>query len=184
MTPLPADAADIIRNWFHKRNLVVPADFTGKIETYHDLVLSWSKKMNLVSRGDLNKLVERHVLDSLIPLSEIPERGHLADIGSGAGFPAIPLALVRTELQITLIEARHKRILFLREACRRLNLRTVSLMETRLEEFDPNFLFDLVTLRALPGWENLLGEIRKILKPSGKLIYYERPGKCRIIDDF
>lgn len=184
MTPLPVDSSTLIENWFQERELTLPDDFIRKVEIYCDLVLSWSKRMNLVSRGDLNNLVERHILDSLVPLPEIPERGFLADLGSGAGFPAIPIALVRTDLRITLIEARHKRILFLKEICRRLDLPSITLAEFRLEEFNPDTLFDLATMRALPGWENLLGHIKKMLKPRGKLIYYERRGRCRIIEDF
>jgi 16S rRNA (guanine527-N7)-methyltransferase len=184
MTPLSTDSFHLINNWFRKRDLILPGDFISKVEIYQDLILSWSKRMNLVSKGDLNNLVERHILDSLVPLSEIPECGSLADIGSGAGFPAIPLALVRAELRITMVEARHKKILFLKEACSKLGLHSVNLVETRLEEFHPENPFDLVTMRALPGWESLLGEIKGILKPSGKLIYYERPGKCRVIKEF
>jgi 16S rRNA (guanine527-N7)-methyltransferase len=181
MTPLPPDVPALIENWFLERNLDLPYDLIRKIEIYYDLILCWSARMNLVSKGDLGNLLERHMLDSLVPLPEIPEHGSLADIGSGAGFPAIPLALVRRDLQITLIEARHKKILFLKETCRRLDLRSIDLIETRLEEFRPDAPFDMVTMRALPGWESRVTHIRRILKPSGKLIYYERPGKCRII---
>jgi 16S rRNA (guanine527-N7)-methyltransferase len=184
MTPLPTGTPELIQSWFNENNLVLPDRFIQRIETYHELILSWSGRMNLVSRGDLGNLVERHILDSLVPLAEIPEHGALADIGSGGGFPAIPLALVRNELQITLIEARHKKILFLKEACRKLELRSIVVVERRLEKFRPDTPFDLVTMRALPGWEKLIVDIKRILKPSGKLIYYERPGKCRIITEF
>lgn len=184
MAPLSADSSYLINDWFQKRNLILPDYFMSKVEIYQDLILSWSKRMNLVSKRDLSNLIERHILDSLVPLPEIPERGSLVDIGSGAGFPAIPLALVRAELQITMLEARHKRALFLKEACKKLGLRFVNLVEARLEEFQAKSRFDLVTARALPGWESLLGDIKRILKPSGRLIYYERPGKCRVIDDF
>lgn len=184
MTPLSSKAWSMIETWFRERGLDLPDRFMQKVEIYHDLVLSWSEKMNLVSRKDLNNLVDRHILDSLIPLAEIPEQGRLADIGSGAGFPAIPLALVRTELQITLIEARHRKILFLREVCKRLELSSMILAETRLEQFNPDSPFDLLTMRALPGWESLLAHARRIMKPLGKLIYYEKPGRCRIIENF
>ncbi len=184
MKPLPTGAPGQLENWFRERNLDLPDGFIHRIQIYHDLILSWSERMNLVSRGDLNNLVDRHILDSLVPLSEIPEHGTLADIGSGAGFPAIPLAMVRNELRITIVEARHKKILFLKEACRKLELRSIDLVETRLEKFHPETPFDLVTIRALPGWESLMPDIGRILKPSGKLIYYERPGKCRIISEF
>jgi 16S rRNA (guanine527-N7)-methyltransferase len=184
MTPLPAQAPLLIKDWFRERGLILPDRFIQRIEIYHDLVLSWSERMNLVSSKDLKNLVHRHILDSLVPLPKIPECGTLADIGSGAGFPAIPLALVRNELRITMVEARHKKVLFLREACKRLDLQSIFLAETRLEEFYPDIPFDLVTIRALPGWESLLPHARRIMKPSGKLVYYEKPGRCRIIEEF
>lgn len=184
MTPLPAQAPILVENWFRERGLNLPEHFVQRIEIYHDLILSWSDRMNLVSRKDLKNLIDRHILDSLVPLPEIPQRGSLADIGSGAGFPAIPLALMRNELQITMVEARHKKVLFLREACKKLNLQSIVMAETRLEDFHPDIAFEVVTIRALPGWESLLPHIKRIMKPSGKLIYYERPGRCRIIEDF
>ncbi len=181
--PFPPGSYEKINKWFKARDFCLPDDFIAKVEAYHDLILSWSKRMNIVSKKDLGTLLERHILDSIVPAPAIPESGYLVDIGAGAGFPAIPLALIRPRLNITMIEARHKKVLFLKEVCSRLNLGNVTVVEARLEDFAPDHLFDIATMRALPRWKQLLPQIKRLLRPSGKLIYYERPGKYRIIDE-
>ena len=178
----PRGSYDKIIRWFEAEDLPLPEDFIERAEIHHDLILSWSQRMNMVSKKDLGSLLERHILDSIVPAHEIPDKGYLADIGSGAGFPAIPLALIRPRLNITTIEARHKKALFLKEVCSRLNLENVTVVEVRLEDFAPDHLFDVVTIRALPRWNEQLPQIRRILIRSGKLIYYEKPGDYRIVD--
>jgi 16S rRNA (guanine527-N7)-methyltransferase len=180
--PFPPGSHDQIIEWFRARALPLPDDFIDKAEIYHDLILSWSQRMNMVSKKDFGTLLERHILDSILPGPIVPDSGYLVDIGSGAGFPAIPLALIRRRLNITSIEVRHKKVLFLKEVCSRLNLGNVAVAEVRLEDFAPDHLFDIATMRALPRWKQLLPQIRRLLSQSGKLIYYERPGKYRIID--
>jgi len=181
--PFPPGSYDKIKKWFKARDFCLPDDLIEKAEAYHDLIMSWSQRMNIVSKKDLGTLLERHILDSIVPAPAIPELGHLVDIGSGAGFPAIPLALIRPRLNITMIEARHKKVLFLRETRSRLNLENIAIVEVRLEDFAPDHLFDIATLRAIPRWKQLLPQIKSLLRRSGRLIYYERRGKYRIIDE-
>ena len=181
--PFPPGSYDKISNWFKARDLLLPDDFARKAEIYHDLILSWTKRINIVSKKDLGILLERHILDSIIPAPIILETGYLVDIGSGAGFPAIPLALIRPRLSITMIEARHKKVLFLEQVRSELDLENVTVVEVRLEDYAPDHLFDIATVRALPRWKLRLPQIRDLLKFSGKLIYYERLGKYRIINE-
>lgn len=181
--PFPPGSYDKINKWFKARGFPLPDDFARKAELYHDLILSWSRRMNIVSKKDLGALLERHILDSITPAPIIPETGYLVDIGSGAGLPAIPLALIRPRLSFTMLEARHKKVLFLEQVRSELDLGNVAVVEVRLEDYAPDHLFDIATVRALPRWKLLLPQIRELLKVSGKLIYYERPGKYRIIDE-
>jgi len=170
-----------IEEWFEKRGFDLPADFTDKTELFHDLVILWSSRMNIISKKDLDNILERHILDSIVPLKTIPAIGNLIDIGSGAGFPAIPIALVRPRLDITLLESQHKKILFLKEVKRCLGLANISIIEARLEQFSADIRFDIATIRALPGWQAYLDRIRNILAPRGIIIYYEKHGYCRVI---
>lgn len=173
---------DALKAWFGSRNLPLDKGLLRKIEIYHDLILSWSKRINLVSKRDLGMIIENHFLDSLGPISLIPSEGELVDIGSGAGFPGVPLALVFPNLNVTLLESVHKRVLFLKEAKTRLGLENVRIIEGRLEDLIPSQPYDIATIRALPKWESYLNQIKKYLKPGGEIIYYKHRGVYERID--
>jgi len=179
--PLRPGGAKTIDEWFESRGISTPPLFIDQCELYEGLILNWSARINLVSRRDQAHILKRHILDSITPIEHLPETGNLLDIGSGAGFPAIPIALVRPGLKITLIESQHKKILFLRDTARRLKLDNVEIIETRLEEFEPDIRFDLATMRALPRWEKYLDKVRLLLCETGKIIYYEKEGLCRLL---
>lgn len=178
----PTGSDSKIERWFVDNRLIKPLDFKRRTEIFHDLILEWSTRMNIVSKNDLDSLLERHILDSLTPIAFIPETGRLIDIGSGAGFPGIPIALIRPQIKITLLESRHKKVLFLREARNRLNLENVSIEEGRLEDFAPASLYDIATIRALPRWEKHLKRIKSFLRPDGHIIYYRKVNETEIID--
>ena len=174
--PLNAGQLNNLRTWFETRNLPLDKDLTTKIANYQDLILFWSGRINLVSKGDRGAIVENHILDSLGPYELIPTRGSLIDFGTGAGLPGIPLALIRPELRVTLVESVHKKILFLRAAKAELGLENVEIAEGRLEELELPRIFDVATLRALPRWESYIKRIEEIVKPGGKIIYYKQRG--------
>lgn len=174
--PLSASQLDSLRIWFEARNLPIDRDLTTKLANYQDLIHSWSGRINLVSKGDRSAIVENHILDSLGPYELIPKQGLLIDIGTGAGFPGIPLALFLPENRITLVESVHKKILFLRVAKDELGLKNVEIVEGRFEELEFQTKFDIATLRALPRWEIYISRIEKIVKPGGKIIYYKQRG--------
>jgi 16S rRNA (guanine527-N7)-methyltransferase len=174
--PLNASQLESLRIWFEARNLPLDKDLITRIANYQDLIHSWSGRINLVSKGDRSAIVENHILDSLGPHELIPKQSLLIDIGTGAGFPGIPLALFRPEIRITLVESVHKKILFLRVAKDELGLENVEIIEGRFEELEFQTKFDIATLRALPRWESYIGKIEKIVKTGGKIIYYKQRG--------
>ena len=89
---------------------------------YLDLLLKWNRKMNLTALRTPAEIISRHFLDSLALLPYLPETGRLLDIGSGAGFPGLPVKIVRPGLTVDLVEATAKKVSFLKEAIRRLGL--------------------------------------------------------------
>lgn len=180
--PLPTGSSRIIEEWFKKNNLELPSRFIDMAELYHDLILAWSVRMNIVSKRDLDKLVERHILDSIVPAPLIPMHGNLLDVGSGGGFPAVPIALIRPHLKITMLESQRKKTLFLREVKRRLGLVNVQILNIRLEDFRPTGTFDIVTMRAISRWESFIERLKEMLSPGGKIIYYEKRGRYRLIE--
>jgi 16S rRNA (guanine527-N7)-methyltransferase len=149
-------------------------------ETYRETLLLWNSKMNLVSlQSDLD-LPVRHFIDSLTLLPYLPAVPvSVLDIGSGAGFPAIPIKIVRTDLHMTLLEASRKKSSFLKEVVRKLGLQGISVLNSRLEELlrkDPTPTFDLIVSRATLKLPDLVAQGLPLLKDGGFLAAMKGPG--------
>lgn len=149
-------------------------------EAYRETLLLWSSKMNLVSLQSELDLPVRHFIDSLTLLPYLPAGpGTLLDIGSGAGFPAIPVKIFRPDLHVTLLEASRKKCSFLKELIRRLGLREIAVLNCRLEELlqkDPLPSFDVIVSRATLKLPELLRRGLPLLKPGGVLAAMKGPG--------
>jgi len=107
------------------------AEFAGLLDT-------WRVKTNLISCRDSRELVERHLLDSLALARHLDPRGGIVDLGSGAGFPGVPLAVARAGGPVLLVEARRRRANFLRAVKRQLGLNHVAVLEQRAESLSPD----------------------------------------------
>ena len=119
-----------------------------------ELLLKWGRVHNLTATRDAGEIVTRHLLDSLTILPLV--RGQqMLDIGSGAGFPALPLAIARPDNRWVLIEARQKRVSFLEHVIRQLQLTGITVINGRVEDYRPQRLSDTLVVRAfapLPEW--------------------------------
>jgi 16S rRNA (guanine527-N7)-methyltransferase len=140
-----------------------------RFDRYLDLLRIWSKRVNLVSARSSDEIVERHLLDSMAPLHFVNEVKFVADFGSGAGFPGIPLAILSPATRFFLVEARRKRATFLRHAARELDLRNIRIHEGRGEEWNPREPIDLTIGRAIRP--EILGYLSlRVLRVNGSLI--------------
>jgi 16S rRNA (guanine527-N7)-methyltransferase len=113
--------------------IVLDREAIAQFARFADFLDVWAPKMNLLSCGSGRELVERHFLDSLAAAPVIPDSGLMVDLGTGAGFPGIPLALLRPQQPWLLVECRRRRTTFLREVRRALDLRQVEILEQRAE---------------------------------------------------
>ena len=172
---------NIISIWFEEREISIPDDFIIKIRQYQDLIIDCSSRMNIISRNDLDIMLERHILDSLVPINEIPEKGDLVDVGSGAGFPAIPIALVRPELKIVMVESIRKKVIFLNSVIAGLKLENISVWHGRIEDFRPKSNYNIATIRAVAPTPKRINHLKTILCESGKIIYYNKFNKYKVI---
>ncbi|MGE5789355.1 MAG: 16S rRNA (guanine(527)-N(7))-methyltransferase RsmG [Syntrophaceae bacterium] len=149
-------------------------------ETYRETLLLWSGRMNLVSLQSELDLPVRHFIDSLTLLPYLAAGpATLLDIGSGAGFPAIPVKIFRKDLHVTLLEASRKKCSFLKEVIRRLGLRDVAVLNCRLEELlkqDPRPAYDWIVSRATLKLPELVELGIPLLKPGGILAAMKGPG--------
>jgi 16S rRNA (guanine527-N7)-methyltransferase len=136
---------------------------------YLDLVWVWSRRMNLISVRSRGAIVDRHVLDSIAPLSFVRKAAVVADFGSGAGFPAVPLAILAPSTRFHLVESRRKRATFLRHVARTLDLGNVAIHERRGEHWNPEEEVDLTLGRGVRA--DLLVELSlRVLSSNGRLI--------------
>lgn len=141
------------------------------IQTYLDLLLRWNAKLNLTAIRDPEEIVIRHFGESLFAARQLfpadGSRETVIDIGSGAGFPGLPLKLWSPSLNLTLIESNQRKATFLRELVRALNLNSVSVLAERAESI--SLEADLVTFRAVERFERILPIAFSLVKPRGRL---------------
>lgn len=141
---------------------------------YMNLLLEWNKKINLTAITDPNEVILKHFIDSLTINKYIKENSTLADVGTGAGFPGIPLKILRPDLKITLVDSLNKRINFLNEVINKLNLVNIETVHSRIEDFgkDKKYreIFDFVTARAVANLAVLSEYLLPIAKVGGQCV--------------
>lgn len=141
-----------------------------QLSTYLDLLLKWNARTNLTAVRDPGEIVRRHFGESLFAARHIePGTLTLLDFGSGAGFPGIPVALLRPEIQVTLAESQNKKATFLREAVRTLGL-TAEIWPARVESMPVSHRFQAVALRAVDHMDAALLAARSRILPGGQLV--------------
>jgi 16S rRNA (guanine527-N7)-methyltransferase len=128
-----------------------------KLIIYLELILKWNARINLTAIRTPEEIVRRHFGESLFVAVHLGECGTLLDFGSGAGFPGIPIQLLRSEVQVTLAESHGKKAAFLREVIRNLEL-TTEVWTGRVEAMPGTRRFDVVTLRAVDKMERAVRE--------------------------
>lgn len=141
------------------------------LERHYDLMLKWNKVLNLTRITDEVEAVERHYFESLFLASHLPSAAQrISDIGSGPGFPGIPVAVLRPDCELTLIESHLRKAVFLREATRALP--NVKVLARRAEEVDCEF--DLITSRGV-SYEDLAPAVAKLASSALLLTGDEMP---------
>jgi 16S rRNA (guanine527-N7)-methyltransferase len=158
----------------------VPAALLPQLSTYLDLLLKWNARTNLTAIRDPEEIVRRHFGESLFAARHLdpgalepgalePGAITLLDVGSGAGFPGIHIALLRPGIQVTLAESQSKKSSFLREALRTLNLPNAEVWAARAETLPASRQFRIVILRAVDNMEAALTVARARVVPGGQL---------------
>jgi 16S rRNA (guanine527-N7)-methyltransferase len=152
--------------------LVLPAGARERLLEYVALLVKWNGTYSLTAIRDPLAMVAHHLLDSLSVLPHLPlagEAGRLADAGSGAGLPGIPLAIARPGWRIALAESSQKKSAFLRQAVIELALGNVEVHAGRVEAWRPEPLFDVVISRAFAALEAFIAACRHLVAPGGML---------------
>jgi 16S rRNA (guanine527-N7)-methyltransferase len=142
----------------------------GTISIYINLLLKWNARINLTAIREPSEIVQRHFGESLFVAKylldqKIPQTA--TDLGSGAGFPGVPFAMLATEVQVTLIESQQKKATFLKELVHALGLKNVKIFSDRAENY-PNTA-DLVMLRAVEKFDQALPMAARLTKAGGRV---------------
>ena len=141
---------------------------------YMKLLLEWNNKMNLTAITEEEEIIVKHFIDSITISKYIPKGAYLVDVGTGAGFPGIPLCIIREDLQIVLLDSLQKRINFLDVVIRNLELRRIETIHARVEEFAKNPEYreksDIATSRAVANLSTLSEYLLPLIKKGGSAI--------------
>jgi 16S rRNA (guanine527-N7)-methyltransferase len=149
----------------------------GRFQTYLDTLLLWRSRLSLTTARTALEIVRAHVVDSLAVAPFVKPGFRVADLGSGAGFPGLPLAIVCPESAVRLIEAKRKKANFLREVVRRAQLANVEIIEERAEHLAGNHLgaYDIAVSRAVWPLGPFLGICERLLRSGGLAIAMKGP---------
>lgn len=127
--------ANITAEFAEKSGFHLKKEQIEKLDLYAEILLEWNEKINLTAITDSEGIAIKHFYDSLTPLwyLNIPKNARVIDVGTGAGFPSIPMAIVRPDLRFTLLDSLNKRLNFLNEVCTRLDI-SAELVHMRAED--------------------------------------------------
>lgn len=144
----------------------------NKFSSYQQLILDWNQKINLISRKDIDRIVSYHFVDSLSALNEIPLNSVVADLGTGAGFPGIPIKILRDDITLYLVESIKKKVNFLSETIKILQLNNTLVLNQRAETIK-ELKFNIILARLLGKIFQILPVAERLLSNQGKIIFYK-----------
>ena len=140
--------------------------------SYMNLLLEWNEKINLTSITEKNDIILKHFIDSMSALKYIDEDCKLIDVGTGAGFPGIPIGILKQKTKITLLDSLNKRIIFLNEVIKKLDLKNICAIHNRAEDFgrENKEKYDIGISRAVASLPTLVEYIIPPVRVGGKCI--------------
>ena len=168
----------IFENKEKEIEIVVSDENIKKLYEYTRILLEWNQNINLTAITDEHEIIEKHFIDSLTVLRYIKDGDKVIDVGTGAGFPGIPLA-INSKAQITLLDSLNKRINFLNEVKNKLNLTNVHNIHGRAEEIarrkENREVYDVAVSRAVAPMNVLVEYLLPFVKPGGICICMKGP---------
>lgn len=168
-------------NDFDIKNELLRQGYTEHVSAqfvkYYELLTEWNERLNLTAITEPEEVLQKHFLDSLIGEPHIKQSARCVDIGSGAGFPGIPLKIIRPDIELTMIDSLNKRILFLREVIDTLGLHNCYAEHMRAEEAGANEkyreTFDVALTRAVAPTGAIIEWSAPLLKVGGTALLYK-----------
>ena len=156
-------------------------DITAAIEqqqqllTYIDLLQKWNSVYNLIGNAEPKHIIDRHIIDSLLVLPYLQGK-NVIDVGTGAGLPGIPLAIMLPNHQFTLLDSNGKKTRFVTQAKLTLKLSNLTVVNKRVEEYQPEILFDVVISRAFASLAEMIHLTEHLCAPQGNFMALKGDG--------
>lgn len=145
-----------------------------EFDTYYQELISYNEKVNLTAITEINEVFTKHFLDSILSIDAIPFNSSIVDIGTGAGFPSLPIKIVRPDVKLTMVDSLNKRVNFLNSLCDKMKISSNN-VHARAEDFAKNNRekFDVAVARAVAKLNTLLEYLLPLVKVGGLVIAYK-----------
>lgn len=174
-----------MRKIFNEYGITLDAKAIERFENYYDLLIYYNGKFNITAITEKREVIVKHFVDSLLGADKIYPQS-LIDVGSGGGFPAIPLKIFKENISLTMLEATKKKCEFLKEVINKLDLKDVTIVNGRAEDLakDVSFRekFDCCTARAVARLNTLSEYCMPFVKVGGKFISYKGESREEVLE--
>lgn len=171
--------SEIIKKYSEEIEIKLQEEQINKFYTYMEILLEWNEKINLTAITKPEEIILKHFIDSITISKEIKQNAKVADVGTGAGFPGIPLKIIRDDIELTLLDSLNKRVNFLNEVTKKLKLTKTNAIHSRVEEFGQNKKyrekFDYSISRAVANLVTLSEYLLPLVKINGYSISMKGP---------
>ena len=157
---------DLLVEGLHRMSLNLSDQMIDQLMVYLNLIEKWNRVYNLTAIRERDEMIKLHFLDSLSILNHV-EMEHVLDVGSGAGFPGIVLAITKPELKVTVMDSVNKKTTFMQQVKSELSLTNLNVVNARVEDYQTTILFDGVITRAFSSIQNMLLMTQHTLQKNG-----------------
>ncbi len=175
----------VLKRGAHQFGVVLSEEQLRLFILFLEGLWAWNRRMNLTGIAKKRDMLIKLLLDPLVALSYLPSSGTLLDVGSGAGIPGLPLKIARPKYEVHLLEAKAKKVSFLKDMIRKIGLKGIKAFQGRAEKSDDLSAllhgYDIVTARALAPLKKTIGICRPHIRPGGLLVTYRGSGIHREI---
>lgn len=165
----------LIKDMFDSYNIKLNDIQINQFESYLTFLIQENEKFNLTAITTQKEIIIKHFIDSVLPYKDIPLNSKVIDVGTGAGFPGIPLKILRNDLHLTLLDSLQKRINFLNNLLEKLNIKDVKTIHSRAEDYvsSNREIFDIALSRAVASIPTLAEYLIPYVKINGLVMMYK-----------
>lgn len=166
---------NLIKTYFDSYNLPLTEKQVEQFDKYYNFLIEENEKFNLTAITEKKEVALKHFVDSVLPFAQLPKGAKVIDVGTGGGFPGVPLKIMREDIEITLLDSLQKRVKFLEEVKKLLGLEKTTCVHARAEDYakEHREKFDVALSRAVASLPTLAEYLLPFVKVGGRAIMYK-----------